>query len=526
MARGRTWRRMTILAASLAMLGGLLVLPASAAVEDLETGPVRDLEVSEVMNDGGKRYVHVTWSEPELSGYFSSVRRYRVVYSHDFRPQTTYILPTRLRKSTIDGLILGRKYTVIVQADTGDGWGREAVTTFTVGRARSAPWIISLGDSFISGEGGRWAGNVSVPRNSTDVGARAYFDLIDGERVPTCHRSSAALVHIGIARSMNFACSGAITTTTVDSDGDNFKPGIDFYRDTANRVRLPAGEQAVGQAQMLEDFARGKDVEAVILSIGGNNFNFSGIVTGCVKGYVTPLLFDPCRNTQGLLDEIDAGAQAAREIEMSEAIDRIITAMSNAGHRLGTWTLIYHMYPKPIAAGDDMRYAENLRRQTVGGCGFHDADADWARRDVLSAVNGTVIAAAQRAKEEWPDARIVLMDTSNAFDGHELCNKNVYRVNTNTAQDRDGVTRWAHPKAADKSEWVKEIELSPTGDATLEEGFHPNYWGQMALRNCMRQMWNKGTITSGGRCTPLSGLNAYREPNMQFTKDPSLTLLR
>jgi hypothetical protein len=41
----------------------------------------------------------------------------------------------------------------------------------------------------------------------------------------------------------------------------------------------------------------------------------------------------------------------------------------------------------------------------------------------------------------------------------------------------------------------------------------------------MRQMWNKGTISSGGRCTPLSGMNGYREPNMQFTRDSSLTLL-
>lgn len=525
MSRGRIWHRVLVGGLGAALVGGLLALPAGAAVMDEETGPVRDLQVSPVVNDDGNRYVNVTWNQPELTGSFTSVRGYRVVYFHDFRPQTTYILPTALREATVDRLIVGRTYTVIVQADTGDGWGQEATTSFTVGTASSAPWIISLGDSFISGEGGRWAGNVSIPRKATDVGPRAYFDMVDGERVPTCHRSSAALVHIGIARSMNFACSGAITTTTVDSGGVNFKPGIDFYRDTTYQIDLPGGEQAVGQAQMLEDFARGKDVEAVVLSIGGNNFNFSGIVTGCVTGYIRGVLGYPCSVDDDLNAGLTPEAQAAREVEMADAIDRIFTAMTDAGHPLGTWTLIYQMYPKPIAAGDDMRYPETLRRQTVGGCGFYDADADWARLDVVRVVNSTVRAAARRMKAEWPEARIVIMDTTEAFAGHELCSKYAYRVNTNTPQDRDGVKRWSHPTAADKSEWVKEIELSPTGDATLEEGFHPNYWGQMALRNCLRQMWNKGSIVSGGRCTPLSGLNRYKEPNMQFTRDPLLTLL-
>jgi hypothetical protein len=516
---------MTIIAASLAMLGGLLAIPASAAVQDEDTGPVRDLTVSAVMNDQGNRYVNITWNEPDVSGYFSSVRKYRVVYSHDFRPQNTYVLTTTLREASLDRLLLGRTYTVIVQADTGDGWGREASVSFRVGDQANAPWIISLGDSFISGEGGRWAGNVSVPRNSTDVSPRAYFDLIDGERVPTCHRSAAALVHIGVARSMNFACSGAITTTTVDPGGRNFKPGIDFYRDNTYQVRLPNGEQAVGQAQMLQDFARGKNVKAVVLSIGGNNFNFSGIVTDCVTEYINPINGEPCSQDAGLLAGLSAASQEQRVDEMADAMRRVMGAMTGAGFNRGDWTLVYHMYPKPIASGADMRYPETLRRQTTGGCGFLDVDADWARDEVVSVINSAVIRAAREVKQEFPDMRIVLMDTTEAFRGHELCNKNVYRVKTNTSEDRDGVQSWRNAKAADRSEWVKEIELAPTGDATLNEGFHPNYWGQLALRNCMRQMWNKGTISSGGRCTPLSGTNRYREPNMQFTRDSSLTLL-
>ena len=40
-----------------------------------------------------------------------------------------------------------------------------------------APWVVSLGDSYISGEGGRWAGNSNNSSSSVDAGgSAAYFD--------------------------------------------------------------------------------------------------------------------------------------------------------------------------------------------------------------------------------------------------------------------------------------------------------------------------------------------------------------
>ena len=142
------------------------------------------------------------------------------------------------------------------------------------------PWVVALGDSYISGEGGRWAGNTNSSSSLTDAGgSTAYFDNAThtAETIPGCHRSTAAEITIGAGvGSLNLACSGAKTSTFTSSSGD-FKPGIDFYESGANQ----------GQALMLQNFAATHNVTMVQLSIGGNNFNFADIIQSCVVDFLT-----------------------------------------------------------------------------------------------------------------------------------------------------------------------------------------------------------------------------------------------
>ena len=107
--------------------------------------------------------------------------------------------------------------------------------------ARAAtPVVVAVGDSAISGEAGRWAGNTNGDPSRTDaLGPTAYYDNATntGEQITRCHRSKAAEVFIGGGvNSLNLACSGAKTSTFTDSSG-NFKPGLDFYSSGATRVR-------------------------------------------------------------------------------------------------------------------------------------------------------------------------------------------------------------------------------------------------------------------------------------------------
>ena len=76
----------------------------------------------------------------------------------------------------------------------------------------------------------------------------------------------------------------------------------------------------------------------------------------------------------------------------------------------------------------------------------------------------------------------------------------------------------AAPGAADKTEWVSQVRTTSTlfGPYQLQEDAHPNYWGQLALRNCLRQAYNGGAAR-GGTCTIAStGLNAFGEPQMSL----------
>jgi hypothetical protein len=124
----------------------------------------------------------------------------------------------------------------------------------------TSPYVVSVGDSYISGEAGRWAGNLSESviswaswKGRIDaLGSSAYHDNAAGkaESIPGCHRSKSAGIHIGsaYAGSRNFACSGAITTTVKKDSNGRFKPGLDLTagRSSASAARTKPGATTKG----------------------------------------------------------------------------------------------------------------------------------------------------------------------------------------------------------------------------------------------------------------------------------------
>src|SRR3954467_3804668 len=91
------------------------------------------------------------------------------------------------------------------------------------------PALVTLGDSAISGEAGRWAGNTNGDSARVDaLGPTAYWETPTGEAIAGCHRSKAAQAFIGGGvLAYDLACSGATTTTHGTASGEDFKPGID-----------------------------------------------------------------------------------------------------------------------------------------------------------------------------------------------------------------------------------------------------------------------------------------------------------
>src|SRR3954466_10889020 len=75
-----------------------------------------------------------------------------------------------------------------------------AIPAHADGPGAGSPWVVSVGDSAISGEAGRWAGNTNNSSSNIDaLGSTAYNDNAanTAETIPGCHRSKAAEIHIG-----------------------------------------------------------------------------------------------------------------------------------------------------------------------------------------------------------------------------------------------------------------------------------------------------------------------------------------
>ena len=143
------------------------------------------------------------------------------------------------------------------------------------GAAAKPTAIVSLGDSYISGEAGRWQGNSNDPaasRDGTDracapsIAVCASYDkakvYVDGSDANGCHRSDVAEI---LERAHRRRPQGEPRLLGRGDGATSSAPP------TAARPRtaLPP------QADQLAAVARADRVKAVVLSIGGNDLGFA-----------------------------------------------------------------------------------------------------------------------------------------------------------------------------------------------------------------------------------------------------------
>lgn len=366
------------------------------------------------------------------------------------------------------------------------------------------PAIATLGDSYISGEAGRWAGNTNRGESFHDaLGANAYNDAGTSEAIARCHRSKSAEAFVGDGvPAANFACSGATTSSAFD--GSRWKPGLDFYDDGAGHV---------GQAKLLQRHAAANNVRMVVVSIGGNDFGFAGVVQACVSNFLSSPSWWPnyCRDDSAVARNFTAANVAAKTTAIKNALLNVGTAMSGAGYGPSQYSIVVQTYMSPIPRGSGFRYSQSgYSRQSVGGCGFWSSDADWANDTALPTIN----AAVRNATAQTGMANVRTLELSSAFNGRRLCENSVGLL------EERGLSSWTAAGASDQTEWINQIRTVSTlsGNYYIQESIHPNYWGQLALRNCVRSAFNGGA-PRGGSCArgSATGRNARGEPNMTFS---------
>ncbi len=312
--------------------------------------------------------------------------------------------------------------------------------------------LVTLGDSYISGEAGRWNGNSAVPAGSRMGTDRAWTSDGIGGYDPTrvygstaggCHRSDVAPAlsnTVPVDAKINVACSGARTNNV--------------FR-TASGGTGQRGERP--QADQLADVGATHDVELVVLSIGGNDLGFADIITSCVAAYAS--VVTRCEPEQQA--KVDAAMPTAMA-GVSKAVDEIRAALSSSGQEPGSYRLVLQSYPSPIPRGDDNRYAEFAGgRAGVGGCPFTNSDSDWARGALVPQISSNLQAVAEAKGVDF-------LDLSDAFSGREACAD----TSTQSTGTPDGAT----------NEWARFLDTNVQGMA--QESLHPNAYGQQAMGRC------------------------------------------
>ena len=320
---------------------------------------------------------------------------------------------------------------------------------------------VSMGDSFISGEAGRWNGNSNNPLGGRDGTDRAWLGgasydptkvYIDNSWSNGCHRSDVAEIRsaqIPGLTPINLACSGAETINLLSSaaGGHSFK-----------------GETP--QLNQLATVARDNDVKLIVISIGGNDMGFSAIIQSCVLGFTTSPWWhqNRCASKQqhAVVDKRLPGALG----NVALVIRDTRTTMNAAGYHDADYRLILQSAPSPIPDGSHFRYAETgWSRLTEGGCPFWNSDASWASGSLLNQLsNGLENVALQEGIE--------FLDLRSATAGHEICAKGVRLSNL------------FHPPTETSSEWVRFLN-SGIAQGNLHESIHPNAYGQAALGACL-----------------------------------------
>ncbi|WP_406479752.1 GDSL-type esterase/lipase family protein [Streptomyces platensis] len=373
-------------------------------------------------------------------------------------------------------------------------------------RAIKPTAIVSLGDSFISGEGGRWQGNVDMPYSATDSmfgtdratvcgssGCRkdpehvyvgnSYWDPTTGKE-NGCHRSDVAEINesrIPVDRKFNLACSGAVT--------DHLLPA-------AAGGRRFKGEAP--QADQLKALANTHDIKLVQVSISGNDLGFGDIIESCIRGFIHGPFGQYCWKKF----DWEVKEKLRREVpaKVKNVIDQIRKVMRDTGHPDSSYVLALQSYPSPVPLSAAYRYSQGVsvssQRYSPGGCPFYDQDSNWARLDLVPGI-------ADMLEGVAAEKNVHYLDLQWSFDRHEVCSKWV-------RQARSGDTL-SSPIPTRDAEWMRYLSHGAAhSQGQVEESFHPNSYGQKVLGKCLRDFYDL-TRSSGRReytCLPSQGQGA------------------
>jgi hypothetical protein len=341
--------------------------------------------------------------------------------------------------------------------------------------------IVAMGDSFTSGEAGRWAGNANSDcgdRQGTDKaavvlsGCNAHYDrnrvYVSASIANGCHRSHTAPVLAATAtvdQRINLACSGAESRH--------------IWRASRGGV---AWRGEAPQADQLAQLVNQVDVKTIFLGIGGNDLPFGGIVRQCAQDYILSSgVFDFTENRcrRNIQDDYEPKL-ATMQANIIKSLDEVRDTMRAAGVPDANYRIVLVGYPSLLPPANLMGPGERHREHSAR-CPFWNEDLDYFHNRFMPKLSANLRAAAAAV------ANVELLDLTNTFDGHRLCESGTARP----------------PAGPANAEWVRFYDHSDQGE--FNEQFHPNQFGQRAIGMCYTRMLQNPPpfgFPSPRRCLP------------------------
>src|SRR6185312_17317265 len=94
------------------------------------------------------------------------------------------------------------------------------------------------------------------------------------------------------------------------------------------------------------------------------------------------------------------------------ALLNVHQAMANDGYADSSYSIVVQNYPSPIPNGSGFRYSQSgYTRQSTGGCGFWNTDANWANGTALPTISNAVSSAVTQSGL----ANVAQLNLSSAF---------------------------------------------------------------------------------------------------------------
>lgn len=268
--------------------------------------------------------------------------------------------------------------------------------------AKPADFVVSLGDSFSSGEGAggfdAWSDNNGGSLESRNACHQSSNAWIRKTVLPS-HISSIGSLESSADPSLDFhflACSGAETENLMPFQAASGTPPVNAESQGGDNVQW-------SQVSQLDAGYLDGNTTLVTLSIGGNDMRFAQIVVACIEAQITSA--GDCSGTVLPGDVSDVITESADRIA-NEIPASIATLLSEIRERAPNAQIALVGYPKLFESGS--------------ACvGIAEDNMDWLN-DVSDALDDALAAAAAAANAPGePD--VYFVDPRSEFSGSNLC---------------------------------------------------------------------------------------------------------